>query len=347
MERAAPAIPARLIGFVISPVAARIAPAGPLTSKTSKAAPNYPDIMPRQQMIERTPTIVGGRKAWQVVKTYDPGYAIAEISVDIDDLLIDPLFDLHTELLDACRGALASLEGDARFQEDYRVYCIADYAGDPEVFLTLHGERFVGLLKDERLPLDEEEVKATLQANIKYGKDDLTIVDWDGAILFDPHADFDANIELIEIANFQLLRLRMSDQALDARLAHIAEMLRTTPQRSLFRRREIRTVLREILRFRTETLIESQATEHRIKLIGDWYAARVYALLAKKFHLDAWKTSIQQKLDAIEDVSTMVAENFSVSFHTTLDFILIGGWFLLLAGWFVYLFIDLYLLSLR
>ncbi len=347
MERVALAIPARLIGFVISPVAARVAPAGLLTSKTSKAAPSYPDVMPRQQMIERTPTIVGGRKAVQVVKTYDPSYAIVEISVDVDDVLTEPLFDLHMQLLDACRAVLARLAGDARFQEDYRVYCIAGYTGDPEVFLTLHGERFVGLIKDERLPLDEEEVKATLQANIKYGKDDLTIVDWDGAILFDPQADFDANIELIEIANFQLLRLRMSDRTLDDRLARIAQMLRTTPKQSLFRRREVRAMLREILRIRTETLLESQATEHRIKLIGDWYAARVYALLAKKFHLDAWQTSIQQKLDTIEDVSTMVAENFSVSFHTTLDFILIAGWFLLLAGWFVYLFIDLYLLGLR
>jgi hypothetical protein len=43
----------------------------------------------------------------------------------------------------------------------------------------------------------------------------------------------------------------------------------------------------------------------------------------------------------------MVTENFSVSFHTTLDFILIAGWFLLLAGWFAYLFVDVYLLSTR
>ena len=101
------------------------------------------------------------------------------------------------------------------------------------------------------------------------------------------------------------------------------------------------------MRIRAETLLESPAAEHRIKLIGDWYAARLYALLAKKFHLDSWQAAIQQKLDTIEDVSAMVAENFSVSFHTTLDFILIGGWFLLLAGWFVYLFLDVYLLTVR
>ena len=347
MERAALAIPARLIGFVISPVAARVAPTGPMPLKASKAAPKYPDVTPRQQMIESAPTTVAGRRATQAVKLYEPGFAVAEISVDVDDLLTDPLFELHTEVMDACCAALTRLGGDAAFQEEYRVYCIGDYRGDPEVFLTLHGERLVGLIKDERLPLDEEEVRATLQANIKYGKDDLTIVDWDGAILFDPHGDFEDNIALIETANFQLLRLRMSDQALDRRVDHIARMLRTTPNKSRFRRREIRALLREILKIRTETLLDFPAAEHRIRLMGDWYAARLYALLAKKFHLEAWQTSIRQKLDTIENVSTMVSENFSVSFHTTLDFILIGGWFLLLAGWFIYLFLDLYLLGLR
>lgn len=347
MDRERLAIPARLIGFVISPVAARVAATGTITFKSSKAAPNYAGILPLQQIIERTPTTLGGLPALQIVKTYDPGFAIAEITVEVDDLLTAPLFDLQTELIETCRSILRRLDGDPQFEEEYRVYCIANYQGDPEVFLTLHGERLVGLIKDERLPLDEEEVRATLQANIKYGKDDLTIVDWDGAVLFDPHGDFDANIELIEIANFQLLRTRMGDHALDARLAHIAQMLRTTPIQSRFRRREVRALLREILKIRAEPLLESQATEHRIKLIGDWYAARVYGLLAKKFHLDAWQASIQHKLDTLEDVSTMVAENFSVSFHTTLDFILITGWFILLAGWFVYLFVDVYLLSTR
>jgi len=345
-HRALP-ISGRLIGFVIGRVAARVEPTASVEPRTLKAAPNYPDIMPRQHIIETGTTMIKDREALQVVKTYTPGYVIVEIGVAIDDLLTDPLFDLHNDLLEAGRRVLDRYDGDAQFQEEYRVYCISNYRGDPEVFLTLHGERIVGLLKDERIPLDEEEVWATLQSNIKYSKDDLTIVDWDGAVLFDPHADFSANIELLQIANFQLLRLRTLDRALDVRLGHVSQLIQTTPKRSFFRAGEIRAILREIIQIRADTIFESQAAEHRIKLIGDWYAARVYALVAKKFHLDAWQASIQQKLDTLEDVSTMAAENFSVSFHTKLDFILIGGWFLLLAGWFGYLFFDLYLLSLR
>lgn len=347
MESQSLAVSARLIGFVIGRVGVPIPSTASLETKPSKAAPNYADLIPRQQIIETASILVAGRKAHQAVKTYSPGYVIVEIGVDVDNLLTEPLFEVQDEVIRTCRAVLERLGGDPQVQEEYRVYCISRYTGDPEVFLTLHGDRFVGLIKDEQLPLDEEEVRTTLQANIKYGKDDLTIVDWDGAILFDPKADFDGNIELIQIANFQLLRLRMSDRALDSRLEYIARLLRTTPQKKVLRGREIRGVLREIIRIRTETILEFQTAEHRLKLIGDWYAARLYALLGKKFHLDAWQASIQQKLDALEDVSTMVSENFSVSFHTTLDFILTGGWFILLAGWFIYLFIDLYLLSAR
>jgi hypothetical protein len=39
----------------------------------------------------------------------------------------------------------------------------------------------------------------------------------------------------------------------------------------------------------------------------------------------------------------MAAENFSISFNTTLEFILIGGWFILQIGWFALLFIEFYL----
>ena len=66
--------------------------------------------------------------------------------------------------------------------------------------------------------MDEEEVQATLSSYLKYGKNDITIVDWDGAFIFDSAGDFESNIELFEIANLQLLKLRILDNDLDERL---------------------------------------------------------------------------------------------------------------------------------
>jgi hypothetical protein len=39
----------------------------------------------------------------------------------------------------------------------------------------------------------------------------------------------------------------------------------------------------------------------------------------------------------------MASENLSISLSTTLEFVLIGGWFILLLGWFALFFLDLYL----
>jgi hypothetical protein len=93
---------------------------------------------------------------------------------------------------------------------------------------------------------------------------------------------------------------------------------------------EVRKVVREIIEIRTQSILESEAVERNIKLIGDWYSAKLYSLISRKFHLESWKAEIKEKLDTLEDVYTMATENFSVSYRATLEFIILGGWFVLL-----------------
>jgi hypothetical protein len=90
-------------------------------------------------------------------------------------------------------------------------------------------------------------------------------------------------------------------------------------------------VLKDIIEIRTQSILQSEAVERNIKLIGDWYSARLYSLIAKKFHLESWRTEIKEKLDTLEDVYSMAAENFSVSYRATVEFVILGGWFLLLV----------------
>jgi hypothetical protein len=81
--------------------------------------------------------------------------------------------------------------------------------------------------------------------------------------------------------------------------------------------------------------------EYSIKLIGDWYSAKLYSLISKKFHLDTWKGYIDKKLDTIEDIYSMAAENFVISSKNRAEFLLLGGWFILLAGWSILLVIEI------
>lgn len=332
----------KLVTFLVAQTALNLESSAVFESKTLKQSPAYPDVIPKQKIITIEKSSLKEREVTWLVKTYPPDIIIVEATIRMEDLLSEELLWIKKELLSECRKVVQKYQGKSDFDEEYSVYCISGYQGDPEVYLTLYGDRIAHLLKNERIQLDEEEVNATLQHGLKYAKDDLTLVDWDGALIFDPKGDFESNIELFEIANVQLLKSRRLDDQLDDRLKQTVDLLKKT-ERVLFRSKEIRANLKEIIQIRTQSILESASIEHNIKLIGDWYSARLYNQISKKFHLEDWSKNISEKLDVLEDVYTMTAEQFSVSFSTTLEFILIGGWFILLVGWFGIFILDLYL----
>lgn len=341
MEKEA-ALPGRLVAFLVGQTDLNLESTAVFESKTLKRSPAYPNVIPKQKVIRVEKKSLLGRDATFLVKAYLPDIVIVEATVELENLLSEQLESIKKGLLEECRAFLVKYQCLPDFEEDYSLYCVSNYQGDPEIYLTLYGERIAQILKNERIQLDEEEIQNTLQSGLKYAKDDLTLVDWDGAFMFDPHGDFESDIELFEIANVQLLKSRILDKQLDDRLQQTIILLKQT-QRMLFRSKEIRANLKEIIQIRTQSLLESDAIDHNIKLIGDWYSARLFNQISKKFHLDAWSKSISQKLDVLEDVYTMAAEQFSVSFSTTLEFILIAGWFVLLVGWFGIFILDLLL----
>lgn len=330
MEPEKKPISGNLVVFLIGQTGMNLETSQVIESKTQKSAPSYLDVIPKQKIIKLEKRVTDGAAVGFLVKAYLPDVVVVEASLEIEDMLSEDTLDFKRMLIVECRKILEEFDCNKEFDEEYSVYCISGYSGDPEVHLSLYGEKIAAFLKNERVPLDEEEVKATLATSLKYSKDDITIVDWDGAFLFDSAADFQSNIELFEIANLQLLKSRILDDGLDKRLEKTLRLVKAPRGLPFIRSREVRKVLREVVEIRTQSILESEAVEHNIKLIGDWYSARLYSLIAKKFHLDTWSTDIKEKLDTLEDVYTMAAENFSVSFGATLEFIILAGWFLLL-----------------
>ena len=328
METEAKPIPGNLVVFLVGRTAQNLETTQVVEIKTMKRAPSYPDVIPKQKIIRVETREVDGVEVGCLVKAYLPDVVVVETSLDVDDILAESVLDFKRSLIGTCRAILRDLSCDPEYDEEYSVYCVTGYHGDPEVYVSLYGERIAALLKNERILLDEEEVRATLSANLKYGEDDLTIVDWDGAFIFDSAGDFQSNIELFEIANLQLLKSRILDRDLDERLAKTLQLVKAPKMLPVISSREVRRALREIIELRTQSVLES--VERNIKLIGDWYSAKLYALISRKFHLEEWKANIKDKLDALEDAYSMATENFSVSYRATLEAILLGGWFVLL-----------------
>ncbi len=331
MELEAKLIPGKLVVFLIGETCVNLETTKVVEIKTVKSAPSYPDVIPKQKIIKLEKRPIDGVEVGFLVKTYLPDVVVVEASLDLDDILGDVTLDVKRSLISECRKILGEFTCDPEYDEEYSVYCISGYSGDPEVYLSLYGEKIAAFLKNEKILLDEEEVHATLSSYLKYGKDDITVVDWDGAFIFDSAGDFQSNIELFEIANLQLLKSRILDDDLDERLEKTLNLIGAARKRlPIIRSGEVRRVVKEIIETRTQSILESEAVERNIKLIGDWYSAKLYALVSKKFHLDNWKANIKEKLDTLEDVYTMATENFSVSYRATIEFIILAGWFILL-----------------
>ena len=239
------------------------------------AAPAYIGVLPVQKAIKSENVKLAGLDAKLLVKSYAPNFVIAEVIFDLPDILSHQIWDYKKEAVAICQKTLVDYKTDKEFYEEYAVYCVSNYESDPEVFLAWFGDKIAPLLKSEKVALDDKEISETLNFNIKYAKNDLTIVDWDGAFVFNPLGRFEQNIELFELTNFELLKLRKLDAALDQYLDKIYKLLRRRPKRFMFGMREMRGIITEIIKMRTEALSDYDSIEKNFKLICDWYTARL------------------------------------------------------------------------
>ncbi|OGY62903.1 MAG: hypothetical protein A2745_02295 [Candidatus Harrisonbacteria bacterium RIFCSPHIGHO2_01_FULL_44_13] len=306
-----------------------------------QSAPQYfAASVPRQYIFEERKDFIKDREVIFVIKAYLPDVVLVEATIEVNDVFSAETFELREALIDACHHIIKSHGGKQELAEEYSVALVSDYTGDPEQFFD-KSSQIASFLKSEKLPLDEKEIEYTLSSQIKYTQDDLIIVDWDGAFIFDPRGEFEPIIELFQIANLQLLRHRALDSDLDIRIKKIGKFIRGQAGKvTLLRSRELMQAFREVIAIRSRSISEFEAMDRDIKLIGDWYSARLYDLAAKKFKLEAWKQSIKEKLDSLEDVYSIVSENFSISRLQLLELVQIGLFFILQVGWFVLIILE-------
>lgn len=321
----------RIVAFVLA--------AGPRTGgreemveiKSLQSAPHYLSSSVPPQYIK-------GKDGECLIKAYPPNVLLVEASRTVENVFSAAAFEVKEELLAACHAVVEKRRGSEQLREEYAIAVVDQYTGDPEQFLV-HGSQIASFLKSERLPLDPAEVDHTLESQLKYGKDDLVIVDWDGAFVFDPSGDVQSIVELLQLANLQLLQYRVLDSELDRRLTRANKLVQGR-KKHWFWDRELSKSFEEAIRLRARSIADFDALEREIKLIGDWYSARLYGLTTKKFRLAEWRQSIKEKLESLEDIYSIISENFSVSKLHFLEMVQILLFFILQVGWFVLIVIE-------
>lgn len=223
------------------------------------------------------------------------------------------------------------------FIEEYVVVLLHGIDQTPDDFIGEYGPGLARLLRSVEKPLTDLEISKILEARARYAEDDLMIVDWDGAVVIAGEHDFQSEIELLKIGNYQLLRYRLLDQAIDLNLETLRRQVARSRPGWLSPRRKI---LKEIIEQRLTLLLDFETIDQDLLLIGDWYSSEVYRLIVDQFYLDEWKISLRNKLDTLTAIDEAIRHELAFSWERFLDFIEISGWLILLVGYFVLFFVE-------
>ena len=206
--------------------------------------------------------------------------------------------------------------------EAYFVFEIAALATDvgPTAIYEEHAQALAQVLRSERVPLSRQEVSDALACRISFGPDDVALIDWDAALLFDRDAD-DVR-DVLEFANVELLEMRFLDQQLDDALEQAYEAL----SRSAWRRFWLPSSgadLRRIGSMQVDSALLFEGVNNALKLLGDQYLARLYRLVSERFHLAEWDASILRKLETLESIYQKMSDFTGTRRMEVLEWIII------------------------
>jgi hypothetical protein len=218
--------------------------------------------------------------------------------------------------------------------EEYTILLVPGARPTPDKWIAKHGAAIARFIRSQREVLDREELGEILSSRTRYSETELTLVDWEGALIIAPKGDYTSDIVLLKIGNYQLLRYRMLDKSIEDMLDRINETFFQGRRRP----RPTRGLILRITQHRLEMMLDFERAEQSLLLIGDWYTAKLYEMIQDEFYLLEWKDNVRAKLDNLEGIVGTIKDNFSMSFEGLMDRLQMLGWVLLLIGY-LYLYL--------
>jgi hypothetical protein len=262
-----------------------------------------------------------------------PGSDLQDIVSWCDELYDSPELDqaareMVQPLLGRLRGSVRG-EHDWNAIETYAVVFVRRFDGDPSARDVLASPVLASLVLGEpttrRLsPSQREDV---LTHSHSYFDDDLVVVDWNCAFVLEPSGSRDIP-DILELASSQLLELRYYDELFDAELARVyreldrAHVRRITRITDVFRNPWVDLGRRVVSRL-VELSEFAERVDNTLKVIGDFYLARVYESAVRRFRIRAWQASIDAKQALLAQAHALIRTEIDSRRTTLLELVII------------------------
>ncbi|MGC2617880.1 MAG: hypothetical protein WA414_02505, partial [Acidobacteriaceae bacterium] len=197
--------------------------------------------------------------------------------------------------------------------EDYFIFHIREAAGSPlpAELVRDHGLAIAQMVRGERVPLSEAERTEVLRSQMSYYANDLSVIGWNAAFLYDTPAGADTAIQLLEYANSQLLEFRHYDEMLTAVLAGAYDSF--GKDSGMFARWRLARSATDLHTVLLEVFELTERADNAIKFLSDMFAARLYKLAAARVGVPDYRDLVEQKLKTAEELYHYMLDQFNQS----------------------------------
>ncbi len=184
--------------------------------------------------------------------------------------------------------------------EDYLIAAVRATSEPVDTETLLASDALITLLSGETRELSSVARAELLKKTFSYYTNDLAVITWDRAFLYEPEGDTDVT-EVIEVANAQLLELRYYDALLDDELPRMYRRVQNARKRIRILGRSYAKLAHELYGQVAEVTEITERIDNALKVTEDVYLARIYGAVGDLFRLRSWNADVERKLGIIRD----------------------------------------------
>lgn len=174
--------------------------------------------------------------------------------------------------------------------------------------IAQHGREIAQIVRGENRMLSPSEFKEILEASISYYPNDLLVVGWSAAFVFDNPAAAGPTLQLLEYANTQLLEFRHYDELLTGVLGGVYRSI--DKGTGVWRRWGLAGEAERLNTIRLDIIEIAERTETSIKFLSDMFYARMYRLAAARVGVPDYRRLVDHKLQTAGELYEFMVGRF-------------------------------------
>jgi hypothetical protein len=208
-------------------------------------------------------------------------------------------------------------------EEDYLVGTVQAFDTAPSAEDLLQLIDLVPLLSGEQRPLSADVRHELLKHRFSYYADDLAVLTWDRAFVYEPRGDSDV-IDVIDIANAQLLEMRYYQRLLDAELPRMYDSVEAMRRNSrLLATRRYANLARRLYSLVGEVTELREKLDNALQITEGVYLARVYAAALDLFRVPEVSAAVDRKLATIRDTYAALYDEASAARGAVMEAVIV------------------------